>query len=116
MMQFPSGAITGMGVSAKERLVGVISEDGGCAAGHVCECFTSSYTMYICTAGGITVYNYEMREDVCRSKFTGGGASLLWAPQQVMEGRGGEGRGNRNRCYMYVHTHLRMYTCTHLQY
>ena len=32
MMQFPSGAITGMGVSAKERLVGVISEDGGCAA------------------------------------------------------------------------------------
>lgn len=49
-------------------------------------CFTR------CTAGGITVYNYEMREDVCRSKFTGGGASLLWAPQQVMEGRGGEGQ------------------------
>lgn len=30
-MQFPSGAIMGMGVSAKERLVGVISEDGECA-------------------------------------------------------------------------------------
>ena len=43
MMQFPSGAITGMGVSAKERLVGVISEDGGCAAENVCKCFTSSY-------------------------------------------------------------------------
>lgn len=38
------------------------------------------------TAGGIAVYNYEMREDVCKSKFTGGGTSLLWAPQQVMEG------------------------------
>ena len=57
------------------------------------ECCAVLCCLTRCTAGGITVYNYEMREDVCRSKFTGGGASLLWAPQQVMEGRGGEGRG-----------------------
>jgi WD40 repeat protein len=60
LLHFPSGAITGLGVSSKDYLTGVLAEDGS-----------------------VTVFNYSTKERVCMSKFTGGGGALLWAPDQI---------------------------------